>query len=288
MLFSHCDILTPAGVLKNAYLSVEGDTIAYIGAEKPPFSGAEKDMRGKLLLPGLVNTHTHAAMTLLRGVGSDLALHDWLFHSVFPVEDRLTPETVRVGSELAILELLASGVTSFSDMYFFPDETAKVVLESGIKANLNRPVQAFDPAESPAESTRLREAIAFYDRWNGAGAGRLKVDFCVHAEYTCNEAVTRATGEEARKRGANIHIHLSETKSEQDACLAKYGKTPARWFSDLGVFDARAFCAHCVWVTEEDLELMREKKAAVVHNPTSNMKLGSGFAPVQKMLDMGI
>lgn len=289
MLIYGADVLTPKGILKNAFLGIKGSTIAYLSGTEPGEDyGERKKMTGRLILPGLINAHTHAAMTLLRGVGSDLSLQDWLFGKVFPIEDRLTPEDVRVGTELALLEMIASGTTSFTDMYFFPRETAKAVLESGLRANLCRPVQSFDPGERGEDSTRIREAVELYDEFNGAGDGRVLIDFCVHAEYTCTEPVTGYLADIIRARGGNLHVHLSETKKEHDECVAKYGKTPARWFSDLGAFDSGAFCAHCVWVTEEDLELFREKNIGVVHNPTSNMKLGSGFAPIQRMLDMGI
>ncbi|MBQ1767515.1 MAG: amidohydrolase, partial [Oscillospiraceae bacterium] len=282
-------VYLPDGTVSKQNIGIEGARIDYLAAEEPGRKYDEvKDMSGKLLIPGLVNAHTHAAMTLLRGVGSDLSLQDWLFEKIVPIEDKLTPDDIRVGTELAMLEMLACGTTSFSDMYFFPEVTAEAVISSGMKANLNRPVQSFDPSERGEDSRRIKEAVALYEDYNEAGNGRVKIDFCVHAEYTCTEAVTRYLADIVREKRGNLHIHLSETEKEQRQCIEKYGKTPLRWFYDLGALDSRAFCAHCVWVTDEDMELMTKLGIGAVHNPSSNLKLGSGFAPVQKMLDLGI
>ena len=231
-LLCNCGILesTDKGFswLEKGFLGIDGAFIDYIGATRPTAAyDEERVMSETLLIPGLVNAHTHTPMTLLRGVGSGLPLQNWLFDTVFPVEDRLTPEMIRVGSELALLEMLSTGTTSFTDMYMEPQETAEAVLSSGMKANLCRPVQCFDPSEPPEENFRVRQSVELYDRYNDAGDGRLKIDFCVHAEYTCT-----APG--------------------------------------------------------EDMELMREHGVSAVHCPSSNMKLGSGFAPVREMLGRGL
>ena len=293
LLFAHCGILQSAGdgftFIPEGYLGVDGDTIDYIGAEKPASAyDVERDMSGTMLIPGLVNAHTHTPMTLLRGVGSGLPLQSWLFDSVFPIEDRLTPSAIRAGTELALLEMLSTGTTSFTDMYMEPRETAEAVLASGIKANLCRPVQCFDPSEPVEDNFRVRESLELFKAYNNAGNGRLKIDFCVHAEYTCTAPVVKYYAGFVRENAGNLHIHMSETKSEHDGCVQKYGLTPAAWFESLGAFDSRAFAAHCVWVTEEDMEIMKRRGVSAVHCPSSNLKLGSGVAPVQKMLDMGI
>lgn len=291
-LFKSADILVKDekfNVLENAFLVVDADKISYIGKEKPKGIFDEvKDMSGKLLMPGLINCHNHCPMVLLRGVGSDLPLQQWLFDTVFPIEDRLTAEEIKAGSELALLEMISNGTVSFSDMYFEPEMTIRAVAESGMKANITRPVQSFDPNETPSQSYRMKEAIELYEKYNNTFDGRVLIDFCIHAEYTCTETIARAFIEEVNERKGNLHIHLSETKKEHDECVEKYGKTPAEWFDCLGGFDSSAFAAHCVWLTESDMDLFRRKGVSVVHNPTSNMKLASGFAPVQKMIDMGI
>ena len=276
-------------VLKGAFLAVDGDKISYIGKDEPEEKfDCIKDMSGKILMSGFYNCHNHCPMVLLRGVGSDLPLNEWLFDKVFPIEDKLTAEEIYAGTNLALLEMLACGTVSFSDMYFEPQVTAKAVAESGMKANLTRPVQSFDPSEEPKDSFRIAQSLDLYDEWNKAENGRILIDFSIHAEYTCIEKIARAYSEECNKRGGLMHIHLSETVKEHNECKAKYGKTPTEWFNDLGTFDSRAFAAHCVTLEDSDMEIILNKGVNVVHNPSSNMKLGSGFARVQKMLGMGI
>lgn len=293
ILFENADILLRSGekftVAENSFLAVDDDTISYIGSQRPYGDFDEtKNMSGKLLMPGLINCHNHSPMVLLRGVGSDLPLQQWLFDTVFPIEDRLTAEEIKSGSELALLEMIAGGTVSFSDMYFEPQTTIQAVADAGMKANITRPVQSFDPNEAPEQSYRIKESLELYDKYNNSFDGRVLIDFCIHAEYTCTETVAKAYIDEINARNGNLHIHLSETKKEHDECIEKYGKTPAEWFDGLGGFDSSAFAAHCVWLSDSDMELFRRKGVSVVHNPTSNMKLASGFAPIPKMLDMGI
>lgn len=293
-LFSHADILlrSKAGdytVLPDAYLGVEGESICYIGKDRPAEPcRQEKLMRGKLLMPGLVNCHTHAAMTLLRGVGSGLPLHAWLFDAIFPVEDKLDAEAAAVGLDLAMLEMLSTGTTSFSDMYFFPAQTTERILKAGMKANVCRVVQSFDPAELPENNRSIAQSLELWETMHGAGNGRIRVDFCIHAEYTCQSRIVEAYSRLCREKGGRMHLHLSETAAEQEKCIETYGKTPARWFADLGTFDSPTAAAHCVVVTEEDMAILKDKGVRVVHNPSSNMKLGSGFAPIPRMLELGI
>lgn len=292
-LFQNAYILTrEAGrlkTLKKAYLGIEKDKIIYVSEKAPeePYD-VIRDMQGKVMMPGIYNCHTHAPMVLLRGVGSDLALQDWLFGSVVPVEDKLGEAEIEAGSYLALMEMIAGGTVSFSDMYFQPHKTVEAVSKAGVRANINRPVQAFDPNERPEDNIRIKDALRLYDTYNGYADGRVLIDFSIHAEYTCNEKVTRYFSDLCKERNGNMHVHLSETVKEHKECKEKYGKTPARWFYDLGAFDSKAFAAHCVTLEEEDISLLKEKNVSIVHNPTSNMKLGSGFAPVQKFLDRGL
>ena len=292
-LLKNCDVLLRNGdafsVQKNAYIGINDDRIDYIGTELPTEEyECQKDMTGKLLMPGLINCHNHCPMVLLRGVGSDLPLDKWLFGTVFPIEDKLTAESISAGSYLAIMEMLKGGTVSFSDMYFEPQTTIEAVVNSGMRANITRPVQSFDPNEMPEDSYRIKESLELFDKYNNTADGRILVDFCIHAEYTCTEKIAKAYIDMCNERKGLIHIHLSETQKEHRECIEKYGKTPARWFDDMGAFDSRAFLAHCVAVEDSDLELFKAKGVNVVHNPTSNMKLGSGFAPIPKMLQMGI
>ena len=293
ILIEHANILITEddgfSEIKDGYLGVNGKRIDYIGKEKPKGSyDVIKDYTNKLLMPGLINTHCHAAMTMLRGLGSDLPLQEWLFEKMMPVEDRFTAESIRAASELALLEMISTGTTSFCDMYFINEATVLPCLESGIKANICRPMQSFDPADVYETMVRKLEADTLFSEYNGAGEGRILIDDSIHAEYTCSEAVVRAHAQTAKTRGTRMHIHLSETKREHEECISKYSKTPAQWFADLGIFDVPAYAAHCVWVSDEDIALMAEKGVSVMHNPSSNMKLGSGFAPIVKMQQAGI
>lgn len=292
-LFKNADILLYENgiynVLKNAFLSVDGDKISYIGNNQPAGEFDEiKDMSGKLLMSGFYNCHNHCPMVLLRGVGSDLPLNEWLFNKVFPIEDKLTADEIYAGTNLALLEMIAGGTVSFSDMYFEPQVTAKAVADAGMKANLTRPVQSFDPNEEAKDSFRIAQSLELYNEWNQAENDRVLIDFSIHAEYTCTEKIAAAYIEECNKRNGLLHIHLSETVKEHNECKEKYGKTPTEWFNSLGAFDSRAFAAHCVTLEDSDMEIILEKGVHIVHNPTSNMKLGSGFARIPKMLDMGI
>ncbi len=292
-LLKNCDVLLYDGnsyyVSKNSYIGIDGDKIDYIGTEMPETEYEyKKDMTGKLVMPGLINCHNHCPMVLLRGIGSDLPLDKWLFGTVFPIEDKLNAEIISAGSYLAIMEMIKGGTVSFSDMYFEPQTTIEAVGKAGMRANITRPVQSFDPNEMPADSYRIKESIELFDRYNNTFDGRVKVDFCIHAEYTVTERIAKAYIDMCNERDGQLHIHVSETAKEHRECIEKYGKTPTQWFNGMGAFESPAFLAHCVHVEDGDLEILKEKNVSVVHNPTSNMKLGSGFARIPKMLDMGI
>ena len=208
---------------------MRGDTIDYIGTEKPTGEYEEhKSMEHKLLMPGLINCHNHSPMVLLRGVGSGLPLQEWLFGKVFPIEDRLVPEDIAAGGRLAILEMLASGTTSFSDMYFFPAETVAAVAEAGMKANISRCVQCFDENQTVGQNTQIPQSVELFEKYHNAENGRIRIDFSVHAEYTCKPHIVRAYSELCKAHGGRMHIHLSETQREVDECIARYGKSPSR------------------------------------------------------------
>ncbi len=291
LLLKHCDILMGQDFrrLENAYLGIDGDTIDYIGTERPTaVYDQEKDMSGKMLLPGLINCHGHTPMVLLRGVGSDLPLQEWLFDKMIPVENRLTAEDIKAGNALALLEMIATGTTSYSDMYFETQTAVENAVEAGIKANLCRPVQAFAREEPYEQNFRARESLQLFKNCHGMENDRIRIDFAIHAEYTNVPHIVEAYSADCKALGGRMQVHISETFREHEECIARYGKTPARWFYDLGTFDSPTAAAHCVAVSEEDLRLLLEKDVSVIHNPSSNMKLGSGFAPIPKMLDMGI
>ena len=210
--------------LHGAYLGVDEAKIDYIGEEKPEKAyDIEKDMSGRLLAPGLINCHSHIAMTLMRGIGSGLPLQDWLFKAIFPIEDKLVREDIAAASRFALIEMIAGGTTSFSDMYFFPEETVWAVEEAGIKANLNRCVQCFDENQTVEQNTQIPESLALFEKYHGAADGRIHIDFSIHAEYTCKSHIVKAYSDLCREKGGRMHIHLAETAREQRECIERYG-----------------------------------------------------------------
>ncbi len=244
--------------------------------------------RGDLLIPGLYNTHCHAAMTLFRGYGEDLPLDRWLNEKIFPAEDRLTDMAVSVGTELAIAEMLRGGIVSFSDMYMFEDVVGRVALKTGIKANISRSIVSFDDGD-PKKDHRFLESAQLVSDFHGAGDGRIRVDMSLHAEYTNTERMSRHVAEYAKEKGLGVHVHISETEKEhREAMMRRGGRTPTRFFRDCGLFEVPVTAAHCVYLDEEDRSIFAEKGATAVHNPVSNLKLGSGVMPLAEMLAAGV
>ena len=273
-----------------ACVIVENGKYSYIGEAEPRMAVDEIiDGKGNLLIPAFYNTHCHAAMTLFRGYGEDLPLDRWLNEKIFPAEDRLTSKAVNVATKLAIAEMIANGVASFSDMYMFMDEVAKAVLDTGIKANLSRSIVSFAESDNIAADSRFLESVQLVRDFDGAGNGRLKVDMSLHAEYTNTEQMTRFIAEYTRENNLGMQIHISETEKEHRECMERRGgRTPVEFFNDCGLFDSRTTAAHCVYLTENDMNIIKEKKVSVAHNSVSNLKLGSGVMPLRKMLDKGI
>ncbi len=275
-------------VFMNAYVGIENDTIIYVESEKPADTyDEEKDMSGKLIFPGLVNAHTHNPMTLVRGVGSDLLLLDWL-DIVMPIEDSFTAKDNMIGSRLAWMEMLASGVTSCSDMYEYPEETTEDLTNMGVKINMGRGVLSFDENASALENPRVTETIDLFKKYDGSANGRIKVDFAIHAEYTCKAKTVEEFSKLCKEYGTRMHVHISESIKEHNDCIERYGKTPTQWFYDLGLFENPVFAAHCVQLTKDDMDIFKKTGASIMHNPTSNLKLASGIAPIPTFLDMGI
>lgn len=276
-------------VLENAFVGVQDGKIAYVGQAEPP-EKADRVIDGhyKVLMPGLCNAHTHVAMSLLRGYADYKQLQDWLFNYIFPAEEKLTAELVYQGSALGILEMIASGTVSFSDMYFFVPETAKAVAESGMKANLSRPLQCFEPEYDPKTDYRYQEIIDLAKDWHGHDNGRILIDSSVHAEYTSHPKVWVAAAELAHRLNLGMHTHLSETRTEHEECIARYGLTPAAVLDKHGLFSVRTTAAHCVWLTDEDIQLLASRHVTAVHNPVSNLKLASGVARLPEMRKGGL
>ncbi|MEE3362265.1 MAG: amidohydrolase [Anaerovoracaceae bacterium] len=277
----------------------DGGIISYIGKDLPggregsgggalPGTGEEYDGRGKLLMPGFVNAHAHSPMTLMRGYGENMALQEWLNDRIFPFEAKLTGERVYWATLLAMAESLRFGIVSTTDMYYFCEDMARAVLDAGCMNNISRSITNFDDSDlSDMESAA--EMKRFYEGYNGAGDGRIIVDMSLHAEYTSTEKTVRQLAEYTKSIGANMHVHVSETKAEHEQCMERHeGRTPVRYLSDNGLFDTRTTAAHCVHVTDEDIEILREKGVTVACNPVSNLKLASGICNAPKLLASGV
>lgn len=277
------------GVLRDAFVLVEGEKIAYVGKEPPgDFGGERIDGKRKVLMPGLINAHTHLPMTAFRGIADDCDLQTWLNSYIFPAEGKLTADAAAVFTDLAIAEMIVSGTTSLSDMYFFTDTIASRIAAAGIKANISRAVVAFEEDYDPASDDRAKEMFRLVEEWHGFDNGRICVEAAIHAEYTSGPKLWAAVSEYAARQGLRMQVHLSETRSEHEKCIEKYGLTPAAVLARYGVFDVPASAAHCTWVDKNDIGILAQKGVSVVHNPVSNMKLASGIAPVDEMLAAGI
>ena len=289
MLFCNIDLLDEHFALKKSqYVGVKDGKIAYIGAEPPKEDfGNYYDGKHRLLLPGFFNVHSHAPMTLLRGYAENLPLGRWLNEKVFPFEDKLTDEAVCCGTQLAIAEMLACGTVSFTDMYYFLDGMTRAILESGIKCNLSRGLTVFDDSDYETLPA-CRDNQRLLDEWHGMNNGRLLADLCIHGEYTSTPKVVEAVAAQAKARGARIHIHLSETQDEHEGCKQRHGMTPAAYMQARGIFDVPVTAAHCVWLEDEDFDILKNHGATVACCPASNLKLASGYANVPKMLERGI
>lgn len=289
MLFSNISILDENfEIKKNMYVGVRSEKIEFVDSRAPKEDyGEVYNGEGKLLVPGFVNTHTHSPMTLLRGYAENLPLDRWLNERVFPFEDKLNCERAYYGTMLSIAEMLSCGTTSFTDMYFFGDGVMKAVIESKAKINFGRSIVSFDDGRIE-NNERFKEGVYLTEKYHNAENGRIKIDLSLHAEYTNTLSAIEQFGEYAKGRGQIVQIHLSETQSEHENCKKKYGKTPARLFYDAGVMDSPCVFAHCVWVEDGDIELLREKGASVAHCPASNLKLGSGICDVYKLLGRGV
>lgn len=276
-------------ILPNAYVAVEGSNILSVGTTRPVGTFREViDGKGGILMPGLVNCHTHIPMSLERGYGDGHDLQDWLEHYIFPVEDKLDARAVRAGAALSLCELIASGVTCVADMYMFCDGIAQEVASSGISGNIDRGCTLFGDEFSWDTYPSCVETREMVDKWHGHGGGQIMVDACIHGEYTSKPALWEALAQYARDKNLGMHVHISETKKEHDACVGRWGTTPIQTLDKYGVWDVRAIAAHCVHTTPEDWAIMAQKGVSAVHNPMSNLKLGSGVAPILGLKGAGV
>lgn len=275
--------------LSQGYVAVSQGKISYVGENRPEGSfSREISCENKVLMPGLVNAHTHVPMTLLRGMGGGNNLQDWLHNHIFPAEARLTPQAIRIGTRLAIAELLACGVTCVADMYDFCEDIMDVFVETGMKGHLSRGVLCFDPEADLNKLQGFVDSESLLEKWQSVDKHQIGCHLSIHAEYTSNPKVWEHMHKFMDKYQVGLHIHVSETQSEHEECKKRYGKTPMAVLDDAHLWDLGGIAAHCVWTEESDWELMVKRGVSPVHNPISNLKLGSGVAPVAKMLEKGV
>ena len=285
-------------VLKNCHMLLPGrkvcsgdivvDTVS--GTIKEVASGgfggrgeSETDLSGHLVMPGLINCHCHAPMTLVRGLGGGLPLQRWLTEAIFPVEAKMTDEDVHAGAIWGAMEMLSGGTTCVADMY--DHNYGHAFCELGMRARVCVPGLSIVPGRLEQCITATRD----WNRWmHDDVKGDVYMDVCIHSEYLTDEAFCRGLAEANKELKRRLHFHCSETRREHEECIARHGKTPIAYLADTGILDNGGYAAHCVWCTDDDFRIMAERGVSLVHNPTSNMKLGSGFARVVRAMELGV
>jgi 5-methylthioadenosine/S-adenosylhomocysteine deaminase len=279
-------------VIENGAIAIDDGIIVALGTSDEILAHykAGRTMAGeqRIVMPGLVNGHSHAAMTLLRGVADDLALMDWLNNYIFPAEvEFVDAEFVRIGTELACWEMIRGGTTTFVDMYYYGDVVADVVERCGMRALVSATVidQRSPDAENAADS--IRKGNEFIGRWKNRNS-RITPMFGPHANYTLNAEQLRATRAAANELGVPISIHVSESPFELQYSRDTFGKTSIEMYESIGFFDGLTIAAHVVWPTDAEIPILVDRQVGVIHNPSSNMKIASGIAPVAKMLAAGV
>lgn len=289
MLFKNVTILDENfEVQENMYVVVEDKKISYISKEEPAdYKGRVYDSTDKLLMPAFYNAHGHSPMSIMRGYGENLKLDQWLNQKIFPFEDKLTGDAVYWSTLLTMAESMRFGIVSTTDMYFFTDHMVKATVDSGMKGNISRAIVHFDQS-NPEDMPSFKEMKRTFKDYHNIHDERIKMDVSIHGEYTSSPIAVSKVVDFGKSVNANMHIHVSETVEEHEACKIRHKKTPMKYFCDLGAWDMPATAAHCVHLDEEDFHILKDKKITVASNPISNLKLASGVANIPKMLEMGI
>ena len=278
-------------LLSNYSLVIEGDTIIDLVSQAQVFNQYESsnlyDLSDHILIPGLINTHTHAAMNLFKGFADDLPLQEWLNDYIWPAEKEfVNPLFVKDGSMLAISEMIKAGVTTFNDMYFFPDATAQASIEFGIRSNIGLVVLDFPTNYASDPEDYLLKGFEFRDKWRSEEL--ITTSIAPHAPYSVSDEAFRMVNTYSEELDINIHMHLHETEWEVADSIKNYGVTPIQRLNNLGIIGPTLLAAHCVHLNDQDLTTLSKSKVNIAHNPSSNMKLGSGIAEIAKMLKQNL
>jgi len=278
-------------ILDKGCVVIKQGTIAAVGDMEAMRSWTAKetiDATGCVVMPGLVNAHTHLPMSLFRGLADDIPLMTWLNDYIFPAEaTHITPETVRIGSLLSCAELLLSGTTTCCDGYFYEDSGAEAVFETGIRAIAGQGVIDYPAPGVPDPSKNIATAISFVEKWAGRNSLITPSIFC-HSPYTCSKETLIRSRNEAAFRGVLFQIHVAETKSEYDQIMKEHGVSPVAYLDIINVLRPGTLLVHAVWMDEEDRQRIADRGVSVVHNPESNMKLASGVAPIPELIEQGV
>ena len=279
-------------VRDNMNVLVEGRYIKRIWNDGEGITEAEDgtviDGRGKFLMPAFYNTHCHVPMTLMRGYGEGLALQRWLHERIFPFEAKFLAEYKYWGAKLGALELMKSGCVSVSDMYFDLTAYGEALYEAGMKANLCNGIVCFEDDDSYYDNNAYFDTQNLLEWLKSYDDGRIIADASIHSEYATKEKAAREVFEYAADNGMIVQVHVSETRTEHDECISRHGMTPVQYIKRCGAFESPVVAAHCVWLEEEDVDIMKDMGAFMSHNISSNLKLGSGIAPLKRYCDRGM
>ena len=275
-------------ILENGFLAIRGDSISHIGTGDMPSIKADKiiDAKGGLVLPGLVNGHTHAAMTLFRGLADDLPLMQWLENYIFPAERNMDAEFVYTGTQLALAEMILSGTTTFCDMYLFEEEVAKAAKKAGVRCLAGEVLYDFPSPNYGSVENGLEYTESLIQKWRDDPIVSIAVE--PHSLFTCSPELLMASNELALKHRVPLIIHVAETLNEVSEIKRKYAKTPIEHLDSLGLLGAHLIADHCVHLGQSEITKMAEHGVKVVHNPESNMKLASGIAPIPELIKQGV
>jgi len=275
-------------IISNGILAISGNKISYIGKDEKGSIKAKKklDTQGGLILPGLINSHTHAAMSLFRGLADDLPLMEWLNNYIFPVEGKMDADFVRVGTLLACAEMIMSGTTTFCDMYLFEEEVARTAKEAGMRSVVGEVIYDFPSPNYGILEKGFIYTEALIERWKKDPLVNIAVE--PHSLFTCGKELLIKANDLALRRDVPLILHLSETKEEVEEIEKRFGKRPVQHLKDLGLLGSHLIVDHCVHINKSEIKLLAENDVCVVHNPESNMKLASGIAPIPEMIAKGI